>query len=143
MEHRQVKEIMECDLELVSANASLQDAASKMRENECGFLPVGENDYPEGIITDRDIVIRAIAEGKNPTEEKVRDYMTACVCSCRDDDTINEAAKIMSDNDVSRLLVKDNDDKVCGVITFGRIIRSSNEKDDVNNVVKIATGKIE
>lgn len=141
MASKQVKELMETDLELISPDATLEEAARKMKERDCGFLPVGDKDDPEGIITDRDIVIRAIAEGKNPAEEKVRAYMTDEVCACRDNDTLENAAQAMSENNVSRLVVKDSHDKICGVLTFGRIIRSNDNKQETSKVVEKATGK--
>jgi CBS domain-containing protein len=141
MERKQVKELMETDMELVSPDATLEEAARKMKDCGCGFLPVGSDHTPEGIITDRDIVIRAIAAGKNPAREKVRDYMTGEVCGCKETDTLEDAAKIMSEYSVSRLVVKDGSDKTCGVLTFGRIIRSNNDKQETSDVVEKATGK--
>ncbi|HEY8189206.1 MAG TPA: CBS domain-containing protein [Micavibrio sp.] len=141
MERKKVKELMETDLELVSPDATLEEAARKMKDCGCGFLPVGGNTTLEGIITDRDIIVRAIAEGKNPAREKVRDYMTDGVCECKETDTLEDAAKIMSEYNVSRLVVKDGSDGTCGVLTFGRIIRSNDDKQETSDVVEKATGK--
>ncbi len=141
MADKKVKELMESHLVLISPDATLEEAARKMKEVDCGFLPVGENNKPLGIITDRDIVIRAIALGKSPADVKVRDCMTGDVCSCKDVDTLERAAKIMSDNKVSRLLVKDGRNEICGVLTFGRIIRNNDNKHETSQVVETATGK--
>ena len=141
MESKQVKELMETDLELISPDATLEEAARRMKDCGCGFLPVGTDNAPEGIITDRDIVVRAIAEGKDCSQEKVRDCMTDEVCACRETDTLEDAAKAMSENNVSRLVVKDNSDRICGVLTFGRIIRSNDNKQETSEVVEKATGK--
>jgi CBS domain-containing protein len=138
---KQVRELMETDLELISPDATLQEAARKMKECGCGFLPVGREDDPEGIITDRDVVIRAVAEGKDPAQEKVRDYMTDAVCACCDTDSLEDAARIMSENKVSRLIVKDDDNNVCGVLTFGRIIRTNDDRQQTSIVVERATGR--
>jgi CBS domain-containing protein len=132
---------METDLELISPDATLVEAARKMKECGCGFLPVGNKDNPEGIITDRDIVIRAIAEGEDPSRAKVRDCMTDKICACRDNDILEEAARAMNENSVSRLVVKNDSDQVCGVLTFGRMIRSSDNKQETGEVVEKATGK--
>lgn len=125
----------------ISADASLQDAARKMRDSDCGFLPVGSKDFAEGIITDRDIIVRAVAEGRNPAEERVKDYMTRDVFACLESDTLGAAASVMSENDVSRLVVQDANGKMSGVLTFGRIIRSNDNRDETSEVVELATGK--
>lgn len=139
MERKKVRELMETEMEWISPDATLEEAAQKMKERGCGFLPVGDENAPEGIITDRDIVIRAIAEGKDPTGEKVRDCMTDDVCSCEENDTLEDAAKIMGENRVSRLVVKDEEGKMCGVLTFGRIIRSDTSSQETSTVVEKAT----
>ena len=141
MKSKHVRELMETNLELISPNATLEEAARKMKKSGCGFLPVGTNNAPEGIITDRDIVVRAIAEGKNPSREKVRDCMTDEICACNESDTLEQAAKVMSSNNVSRLVVKDGSDAICGVLTFGRLIRSNDNKQETSEVVATATGK--
>lgn len=141
MKHKQVRELMEADLELISPDATLEEAAQKMKEIGCGFLPVGNEDSPEGIITDRDIVVRAIADGKDPATEKVRDCMTDDVCSCKETDTLGDAAKVMGENRVSRLVVKDESGKMCGVLTFGRIIRSNTSSEETSSVVEKATNR--
>jgi CBS domain-containing protein len=141
MENHQVKKLMETDLKLINPDATLEEASIKMKQSGCGFLPVGAENTLEGIITDRDIVIRAIAEGRDPTREKVRNFMTSTVCSCKETDTLEDAAKIMSDNHVSRLVVKDDSNNICGILTFGRIIRSNDNKQETSDVVERATGK--
>lgn len=139
MASKQVKELMESHLELISPDATLTEAAQKMKEVDCGFLPVGGDNAPEGVITDRDIVIRAIAAGKDPTKTKVRDCMTPDVCACQETDTLEDAAGMMNENNVSRLVVMDVDDNICGVLTFGRMIRSNDNKEQTSNVVEKAT----
>lgn len=142
MHTKQVKELMEGNLEIISPDATLQEAAQKMKEADCGFLPVGSKDAPEGIITDRDIVIRAVCEGRNPAEEKVRDYMTTDVCSCSETDTLEEAAQLMGDNSVGRLLVTKEEGKICGVLTFGRILRSDENGSEQNGIIERAIGRV-
>lgn len=141
MQLKQVKDLMESETVMIGPDATLTEAARKMKDVDCGFLPVGTGKSPEGIITDRDIVIRAIAEGKDPGRERVRDYMTAEICACRESDTLEGAARMMNENEVSRLVVEDNAGNICGVLTFGRIIRSNNDKEETSNVVEQATGK--
>lgn len=141
MPSKKVKDLMESELELISPDATLAEAARKMKECGCGFLPVGAEDSPEGIITDRDIVIRAVAEGKDPTKVKVRDCMTQDVCACKDSDTLEDAARMMSENNISRLVVKNDGETICGVLTFGRMIRTNDNPQETSSVVEKATGK--
>ncbi len=136
-----VKDLMEYEMELISPDASLQEAALKMKDVDCGFLPVGRDKMPEGIITDRDIVVRAIAAGKDPVKEKVAQYMTKDVCACQEGDTLEQAAKVMRENNVSRLIVMSGSGTVCGVLTFGRILRTASDKEETSNVVEKATGR--
>src|SRR4029450_9701426 len=99
-----VNEIMTHEVETVSPNETLQDAAKMMASRDAGALPVGENDQLIGMITDRDIAIRGIAKGKGP-EAKVRDVMTEEVKYCFDDQDVNEIARNMAEIQVRRLPV--------------------------------------
>src|SRR5882724_6654001 len=119
MRNMKVQELMTEQPVVVNPNDSLMQAAEKMRESDCGILPVGTHSKLEGVITDRDIVVRAIAKGKDPVTEKVRDYMTAKVCACSETDTLQIAADAMHKHKVSRLVVQDHEDRVIGIITFG------------------------
>lgn len=136
----QVKDLMESKSVMISPDATLVEAARMMKQEDCGFLPVGSAERPEGIITDRDIVIRAISEGKDPTSTFVRDCMTSDVCSCLEKDSLEEAARIMNENNVSRLVVATEDGNICGILTFGRIIRSNDNEKETSKVVQCATG---
>lgn len=140
MQARQVKDFMEGHVEMIPASATLQDAARKMEEIDCGFLPVGAAGAPEGIITDRDIVIRAVAKGKDPAKEKVKDYMTRTIHSCTKNLSLEEAATLMNEKKVGRLVVNDESGKACGVLSFGRIIRKGDNPQEVASVVQCATG---
>jgi len=88
-----VQELMKENPEVIKPDATLREAAQKMKEIECGVLPVGTKDNLQGMITDRDIIIRAVAEGKDPAKEKVRDYMTDEAHACKETETLQDAAK--------------------------------------------------
>lgn len=141
MHNTPVKELMAYKPILVGADDTLQEAACKMRDADCGILPVGTETSLQGIITDRDIVIRAICEGKDPATEKVRDYMTAHVYACKESDTLKDAAELMRSHDVSRLVVKDDSGNLSGILSFGRILRKSGDTKEISDVVSRATGK--
>jgi CBS domain-containing protein len=113
-----VSEIMTHEVETVSPNETLQDAAKMMASRDAGALPVGENDQLIGMITDRDIAIRGIAKGKGP-EAKVRDVMTEEVKYCFDDQDVNEIARNMAEIQVRRLPVVNRSKRLVGIISLG------------------------
>lgn len=131
-----VKDIMVSHPVTIRPEATLQEAASKMKTADCGILPVGTSDNVMGMITDRDIVIRALAQGRDTTKEKVSDFMTDKVFSCRETDNIETAAAVMKDNSISRLLVKDDSEKVVGILSFGCILREDANAKEVADVVQ-------
>jgi len=139
MRNTQAKDLMTSHPVMVSPQTTLKDAAEMMRDMECGILPVGTEDRIKGIITDRDIVIRAVARGKDPARELVGDYMTDEVHSCNESDSLEEVADKMRDHQVSRLTVMDRSGAVTGILTFGAILRKNTDADEVARVVKHAT----
>ena len=141
MHNTKVKELMSEYPILVDADTTLQDAAQTMKDIDCGILPVGSKSKLDGIITDRDIVIRAISEGKDPAMEKVGDYMTGQVYGCSEDDFLEDAADKMRDHKVSRLVVRDHKAQVSGILSFGGILRKNADAEEVANVVKHAIHK--
>lgn len=141
MHYTRVKEVMTPHPILIDPEATLQEAAIKMQRANCGVLPVGEGNNLQGVITDRDIVIRAIAEGENPRQNKVGDHMTARVFFCKDTDSLAEAAKQMCEHRVSRLVVKDGSGRVCGILSFGCILRKDKNIEEIGEVVECAFGK--
>lgn len=101
-------------------DATIQEAARTMKEIDAGFLPVGENDRLIGMITDRDLAVRAIAEGMGP-RTPVREVMTREVCYCYEDEDLDDVASQMSDLQVRRLPVLNRDKRLVGVISLGDI----------------------
>ena len=141
MNNTQVKDLMTEEPALISKNATLQEAAEMMDAVDCGFLPVGTADKLEGIITDRDIIIRALAQGKTPSEEIVKDYMTVAAYGCNEDDFLEDAANKMREHKISRHVVRNHEGMVTGVLSFGGILRKNADADEVANVVKHAIQK--
>ena len=124
----QVKEIMTCNVETINSDASLIEAAQKMRSLEVGALPVWENDELIGMITDRDIAIRAVAEEKNLSGTSVKEIMTSDVCCCFEDDDIQEAARLMEENSIHRLLVVNSSDQPIGFVSLSDIAVKSHDE---------------
>ena len=85
----QVQEIMTRGAEVVDPNTTIRDASRKMRADNIGALPVGENDRLIGMVTDRDIVVRAVAEERSPGNTTVREVMSEGVCYCFEDDDVD------------------------------------------------------
>jgi CBS domain-containing protein len=117
-----VKDCMTSHVECAKPNSTLREAAQMMRDLDVGPLPVcGEDDRLAGIITDRDITIRAIAEGKDAEKTSVRDVMTPKIIYCYEDDDITEAAHLMEENQVRRLVVLNRDKRMVGILSLGDI----------------------
>jgi len=136
--NQRVKDLMTPDPHMISPGATLQEAAQRMKQIECGSLPVGDKQEVQGMITDRDIVIRAVAEGADVTSAKVSDYLTPGACSCQENDTAEQAADIMRQNKVARVIVKDEQGNISGILTFGRIIRREHDQDHLQEIIEHA-----
>jgi predicted transcriptional regulator len=135
-----VKDLMWKDQKLVSPNMTLAEAAKKMMQDNCGVLAVGTGDQVTGVITDRDIIVRAIAIGKNPETERVANYMTdERIHTCKEGDSIRDAAEKMKTNTVCRLMVMDDTNRFSGILSFNHILLSKAKPDEVAGVVMHAT----
>lgn len=122
-----VKEIMTPNVRSVEPGLSLQEAAAKMRDWNVGSVPVHQSKNMVGIITDRDICCRAIAEGLDPAKTKVQDIMSKDVTTCFDDQDCTDAAHIMEDKHIRRLAVLDRDDSMVGVLSVDDLARCSHD----------------
>lgn len=111
-------EIMSHEVELIDPGSTIRDAACKMRAEDIGAIPVGENDRLVGMITDRDIVVRCVAEDRQPSQCLVRDAMSKKVCYCFEDDDLDAAAHIMAEHQVRRLPVLNRNKRLVGVISL-------------------------
>jgi CBS domain-containing protein len=113
-----IRDLMSRDVKVISPEMTIGDAAKKMRDGDFGMMPVGEDDRMIGTISDRDIAIRAVAEGKDGAT-KVRDVMSEGIAWAYDDDSIEQAATIMSKRQVRRLPVVDRDKRLVGIVALG------------------------
>lgn len=112
----------------ISKKATLSEAARKMQELDCGFLPVGDDDRLDGVITDRDIVLRAVAKGKS-LDSKVGDFLSKKVLYCFEEDEIEDASRSMREQQVYRLVVLNNrqEKRLVGIISLGDISRKAHD----------------
>ena len=113
----QVNAVMTRDVDLVGPNTRLKDAAMRMRDDNCGALPVGENDRLIGMVTDRDIAVRGVAEGKGPATP-VSEVMTQDVKYCFEDEDTAHVIKNMGDLQVRRLPVVNRDKRLVGILSL-------------------------
>ena len=118
-----IRELMTDDIAICSPGDSLRDAASAMKKIDTGVLPVGENDRLQGMITDRDIAVRAVAANRGP-ETEVRDVMTDEVLYCFDDQDPETVARQMSDLQIRRMPVVDRDKRLVGMISLGDLTKA-------------------
>jgi CBS domain-containing protein len=113
-----VSKCMTRDVELVSPTQTIRDAAQMMAELDAGALPVQQDDRLVGMITDRDIAVRAVAQGKSP-ETPVRDVMSPELLYCFDDQEIEDVSRNMGEVKVRRLPVVNRDKRLVGIISIG------------------------
>jgi len=114
-----VSDVMTRDVKCIGPDASLQEAAAKMKDMDVGPLPVCDNDRLVGLVTDRDITVRATAQGANPQGTHVRDVMTPEVVYCFDDQDVSEAAQRMREKQIRRLLVLNRAKRLVGIVSLG------------------------
>jgi len=114
-----VREIMTRDVRLASPDDVLQRAAQLMEKEDFGALPVGENDRLVGMLSDRDITIRAVARGLAPDRCKVREVMTTDIKYVYEDESVDAAARSMSELRVRRLPVLNRDKRLVGIVSLG------------------------
>jgi len=124
----QVKDVMSEKVEYLEPGTTIMEAAQHMKELGCGFLPVGDkkDQKLQGVITDRDIVVRGVAEGLDPKKTPISKVETEKVLYCFADDDVEKAARSMQDQRVYRLIVLNTqkDKQLCGIVTLGDIMRN-------------------
>lgn len=120
-----VSEAMSRDVRVASPEQTIRDAARIMGEIDAGVLPVGEDDKLVGMITDRDIAVRAVAQDK-PPNTKVRDVMSREVLYCYDDQDLDEVAMNMGDEQVRRMPVVNRQKRLVGIVSIGDLAQTTN-----------------
>lgn len=118
-----VADVMSRGVDLVPPGATVQEAAMKMAEEDIGAVVVGTDDELEGMLTDRDIILRAVVEGRDIATLLVRDLMSSTVFTCREDDNVEDAFREMSERQVRRLPVLDGGGRLVGIVTLSDLGR--------------------
>jgi CBS domain-containing protein len=125
----QIKEIMTREVTVVPPDATVWDAAEKMKQLDVGSLPVCDGERLLGMITDRDITVRATAEARDPATTCVRDVMTEQVFWCFDDQSIEEAAETMERAQIRRLPIVNRDKRLVGIVSLGDLAVDTGEEE--------------
>ena len=119
-----VRDVMTSDVQTIRPDQTAQDAASFMLNADAGSIPVTDGGRLVGMITDRDIAVRGIAKGNGP-DTPVSELMSSDVICARDDDDIADAASRMSEAQVRRLPVVDQNEQLCGIVSLGDLSREA------------------
>jgi CBS domain-containing protein len=116
-----VKDAMHKGAEWVPPSAKLSEIAAIMKKHDIGAVPVGENDRLVGMVTDRDMVCRGIADGKDPAKLTAKDVMTKGVVYCRDNEDLTEAIRTMEQKKIRRLPVISEQKRMIGMLSLGDV----------------------
>jgi len=126
------------DVRLLNPNQTIREAASLMADIDAGALPVGDNDRLVGMITDRDIAVRAVAQGRS-ADTKVADVMSKEMLYCFDTDDIDDVARNMGKAQVRRLPVLNRDKRMVGIISLGDLARNDDPTTIGRTVSRVST----
>ncbi|HSV01997.1 MAG TPA: CBS domain-containing protein [Phenylobacterium sp.] len=117
-----ISECMTRDVELARPDMSLREAAKLMAECDCGAVPVGDNDRLVGMVTDRDMAIRGLAQGKGP-DTRVSEVMSREIRYCFDDDDADDVLEMMGEQQIRRMPVLNRDKRLVGIVSLGDLSR--------------------
>jgi CBS domain-containing protein len=123
----QINRIMTEYVEVITLETSIQEAAEQMRSLDVGVLPVCDGDRLVGILTDRDLAVRAVADGRDPKSTPIEEIMTRQVVYCFEDQDIEEAERVMEKNQIRRLPVLDRDKRIVGIVSLGDLAVKNDE----------------
>lgn len=132
----QLKNIMTQGVEVVHPEATLQEAAEKMRRLDVGPLPVCDGDQLVGMLTDRDITVRAVAEGCDPTTTSVREAMTPDIVYCYEDQDVQEAANLMAQYQIRRIPILNRNKRLVGMVSLGDLAVSTSDQTQTGEVLE-------
>lgn len=123
-----IKDIMSINVQIVSPDTLLHEVAQKMRQGDCGSILVAKDDRLLGVITDRDLALRCVAESHHPEETTAEKVMTSEILYCRDTDEMEDVALNMTKNKVRRLPVLDKNKRLVGIVSLGDMASNSTDQ---------------
>jgi CBS domain-containing protein len=135
-QQKNVRDVMTANPECVGGNDSLRDVARIMKDQDTGIVPVVDGKTIIGLITDRDIVVRGLAEGKNLESARVTDVMTTSIRSVREDSSVNDALTLMTNAEIRRVPVVNNRNEIVGILSLGDIASEGNQDGKVGKAVE-------
>ncbi|HKC24092.1 MAG TPA: CBS domain-containing protein [Thermoanaerobaculia bacterium] len=136
-----VKDVMTPSPAFATPQTSLQDVARMMEENDCGAIPIMESGAagrPVGVVTDRDITIRAVAHGKNPLEIRAGDVMSGPPLTVRADASLDEAVDVMGKSQVRRLIIIDEGGACCGILSQADVAQHAAKRETAKMVAEVS-----
>lgn len=131
-----LKDIETKNPQVINPDQTVTEAARKMKEIDVGMLPVCDGHHLLGAITDRDIVIRAIADGRNPLSTKVQEVMTHEIHYCFEDDDVKDAARLMEEKQIRRLPVVNRENQLVGIVSLGDLALRSDDDEMAEEVLE-------
>lgn len=135
-------QIMTTDIKTVTQDASLKEVAAVMKAANCGVVPVVDGDHKLiGLVTDRDIVLRACAEGRSPTETRAGDVMTADIEAVTADEEIKDVIELMGEKQIRRIPVVDKEDRLVGMISMGDIANRADHDEELETALERVSAK--
>ena len=138
----QIRELMTTDVEVIRPDDTLQTAAQTMADLNAGALPVGENDRLVGMITDRDITVRAVAKGCDPEKTRVREVMSSEIRYCFEDEGSEAVARKMGEWQIRRLPVLNRDKRLVGIVSLGDLAIGGAEEESKEALEEISQGRL-
>jgi len=133
-----LKDIMTSQVEVVEPDTPIAEAAGKMRSLDVGALPVMEGQRLVGVVTDRDITVRATADARDPKTTPVRDCLSPDPAYGFEDQDIEEAAKLMQDKQVRRLPVLSRQQQLVGIVALADVVAEAGKKDVTRTVREVS-----
>ena len=130
------REVMTKDPASCNASETVTKVASLMKQHDVGSVPVAESDRLVGIVTDRDIVLKVVAAGRNPDQTPVRDAMTPNPVSCKEDDDLEHALKLMKERQVRRMPIVDGSGRLSGIIAQADVATRVNKDAKTGELVE-------
>jgi CBS domain-containing protein len=131
-----IRDVMTHAVECVGPGDTVRAAAAKMRDLDVGSVPVCDGDRLAGMLTDRDIAVRCVADGHDPDMCRVQETMTPGVVYCFDDQPVEEAERVMMDRQIRRLVVLNRDKRLVGIISLGDLAVRAGDREQAGEVLQ-------
>jgi CBS domain-containing protein len=133
---RHIRDLMTPNPTTVSDRDSIRDVARIMKDQDTGVVPVCEGNKIIGLVTDRDIVVRLIADGKDPLNAHVKEVMTKSVRKVHEDATVDDVLSLMSSSEIRRVPVVNKNDELVGIVSIGDISNETHERGKVGEAIE-------